>query len=62
MSLDRILTLAMAPPNGDTVPNSENTMYIGSKPLQYTSGWNWNIIISFALLGWSCIKRLLRPN
>lgn len=33
-----------------------------SKPLQYYSVWKWNIIISFPLLGWSCPRRLLRPN
>ena len=33
-----------------------------SKPLQYYSVWKWNIIISFPLLGWSCSRRLLRPN
>ena len=61
MSLDRTSPYLWFSPNWYMVLILKHHAY-RSKPLQYYLVWNWNIIISFPLLGWSCPRRLLRPN
>ena len=61
MSLDKPHPTCGSLPMGIQVLILKHHAY-RSKPLQYYSVWNWNIIISFPLPGWSCPRRLLRPK